>query len=286
MENSCEDLLMKEMNTLKIRIKFASGESTPVPSEPTYQYNWFRIITFTIVMLAIIWLVTHSIVNQDLDTDNSITEQFTTLPAANPPPAKAIDKTNAISPVVENLIEVSQVSNNNSSAEPTQLTVTAVAKNIDNTDNTQLVSNTQEDTQTINAITGLNKMTPLSVADQENKLFTHSTKQILSSQIKRFMLAKTIRNKEPIGTIDDIKFDHNKIATIYAYSDASDLSNETLYYQWSFNGKSVAKVKVKVRGDRWRSYSSKFIPENMHGQWQVALQNQKGDNLAIQSFVY
>ncbi|MFT7052992.1 MAG: hypothetical protein ACJAU1_000543, partial [Psychromonas sp.] len=95
-----------------------------------------------------------------------------------------------------------------------------------------------------------------------------------------------VQDNEPIGTINDIHFDDNNIATVYAYSDVTAFKDQTLYYQWSLDGKKIAKIRVYVRGDRWRSYSSKFIQPHMHGEWKVELQNQAGENLAINQFRY
>jgi hypothetical protein len=118
------------------------------------------------------------------------------------------------------------------------------------------------------------------------ELFTQSEVKIFSKQIKRFVLAKTVRDKEPVGNINEINFDANNIATVYAYSHAVGLRDETLYYKWQLNGKKIAKVKVGVGSDRWRSYSRKYIQPQMHGNWSVTLENKQGEILAISRFQY
>jgi len=118
-----------------------------------------------------------------------------------------------------------------------------------------------------------------------NKLFTEANTEIFSENIKRFTVAQSIQSNEPVGTLNDISFDNN-IATVFAFSEANNIKNTTLYYLWSFNGKNVATVKIAVRGDRWRSHSSKFIQLNMHGQWKVELQNAQKQTLAISEFNY
>ena len=117
-------------------------------------------------------------------------------------------------------------------------------------------------------------------------LLTQSDSEIFSEQIKPFVIAKTVKDKEPIGTINDIKLDANNIVTVYAYSKVVGLKGETLYYKWRLNGKDIAQVKVRVRSDRWRSYSRKFIQPHMQGDWSVALENSKGELLALNRFQY
>ncbi|MFT6927593.1 MAG: hypothetical protein ACJAZP_003230 [Psychromonas sp.] len=133
-------------------------------------------------------------------------------------------------------------------------------------------------------------LTVIEPAAQKNTvsqgLFTQSQKNILSDNVTRFVISQAVESNEPIGTISEIEFDDNNIATVYAYSDVSDLKDQTLYYQWSLNGKNIAKIRVKVGSNRWRSYSSKFIQPHMHGEWKVELQNQAGENIAINQFHY
>lgn len=116
--------------------------------------------------------------------------------------------------------------------------------------------------------------------------FTQSKQQVFSPHIKDFVIAKRVRDKKPVGTISDIKFDHNNVATVYAYSRAMGLYKNTHYYIWSFNGKQVAKVKVFIGDNRWRSYSRKYITPNQRGDWQVKLVNKSGEVLAINNFRY
>lgn len=120
----------------------------------------------------------------------------------------------------------------------------------------------------------------------EASLFSDIETQVYSKNIKSFVLAERVKKKLPIGSIHDIRLDHNKIATVYAHSEADGLKDEILHYVWILNGKKIAKVRSGVWGDSWRSYSSKFINPQMKGDWKVELQNNKGEVLAASSFHY
>ncbi|MEL0657828.1 DUF2914 domain-containing protein [Psychromonas arctica] len=126
---------------------------------------------------------------------------------------------------------------------------------------------------------------PVIKTNNSSALFTQVKTEIFSDDVERFTLSQNVINNEPVGTINDIVFDNN-IATIYAFSQVDDSKNTTLYYQWSLNDEHIAKVRIGVIGNRWRSHSSKFIQSNIHGQWKVELQNQNGDVLAISQFKY
>ena len=119
-----------------------------------------------------------------------------------------------------------------------------------------------------------------------NAIFTQINTEIYSPFIKRFLLAEGIKDREPVGTISDIQFGNNSITEIYAFSQANDLMNDTLYYIWEFNGKVLARIKVGVGSNYWRSYSTKRISLSAHGDWSVTLKNQQGDVLAVSRFHY
>jgi len=106
----------------------------------------------------------------------------------------------------------------------------------------------------------------------------------ISSSVKRFILARTIIDREPIGSIDSITTDTNGVAAIYAFSEVTDMSGRTLYYHWYINEEQVAKVRVNVGTDSWRSYSSKYIDKNMKGAWLVELRTRDGQELARAKF--
>ena len=107
-----------------------------------------------------------------------------------------------------------------------------------------------------------------------------------SPAVKRFLLARSIADKEPVGDIRGIDFDRNGLATVYAFSEVSGLQNRTLYYHWLHNGRQVAKVRTRIAGKRWRSYSSKYINERMTGNWKVQLRDPRGQVLASAEFVH
>ncbi|MBV1880339.1 MAG: DUF2914 domain-containing protein [Pseudomonadales bacterium] len=124
------------------------------------------------------------------------------------------------------------------------------------------------------------------VEDLSSSPFQQTKSEIFSNHIKRFVISKRVKNNEPIGSISDIGFDHNNIATIYAYSDALNFKDQTLYYKWTLNGKKIATVPIGVWSNRWRSYSSKFIQPHMQGNWLVELQNAEGETLAMSQFQF
>jgi hypothetical protein len=108
--------------------------------------------------------------------------------------------------------------------------------------------------------------------------------KILEPKIKRFLLTKSISNREPHGELDEIRFNVDGSAVIWAYSECVDKKDSLLKYVWRYEGKTVASVPAAVRGDRWRSYSSKTINHRMSGAWRVELQDGEDRLMASADF--
>lgn len=122
--------------------------------------------------------------------------------------------------------------------------------------------------------------------EDEKAPFSLVDTRLSSPAVKRFGLSKSVVNRKPIGGIDAIRPDSRGVATVYAFSDVVGLRGNSVYYHWMLNGKQVAKVRVGIGADRWRSHSSKVINESMKGAWRVELRDPKGQVLASTDFVY
>lgn len=126
-----------------------------------------------------------------------------------------------------------------------------------------------------------------SIVKAESKaVFEQTEIDIYSPQIKRFVFARGVKNREPIGSIEDIKFNQENAVRVYAYSTVVGLENDTLYYIWRLNDAEVARVTVEVGGEHWRSYSSKRVDLSAHGDWSVTLVNKEEEILAVSRFHY
>lgn len=106
----------------------------------------------------------------------------------------------------------------------------------------------------------------------------------VSPSVKRFILARSILGREPIGSIDLITIDTKGVAVIYAFAEVINMSGSTLYYHWFYNMEQVAKVRVDVGSNRWRSNSNKTINNKMQGSWLVELRTEDGQILASGRF--
>lgn len=125
----------------------------------------------------------------------------------------------------------------------------------------------------------------LLATDTANSPFQLKELKILEPGVKRFLLPRSVSNKEPLGELNDISFNADGIAVVWIYSEVVDKRGSLLNYVWLHEGSQVATVKVDIRGNRWRSYSSKVINQSMSGSWRVELHDGEGRLLASADFL-
>lgn len=107
---------------------------------------------------------------------------------------------------------------------------------------------------------------------------------VLSPAVRRFALAPTVVRNEPRGDLADVRRDARGVAQIAAFSEVVGLNGELLDYVWIHGGREMARVRVPVRSDRWRSHSTKRIAGREQGIWRIELRDAAGTLLASGDF--
>ncbi len=120
--------------------------------------------------------------------------------------------------------------------------------------------------------------------DTLNSPFQLKELEILEPSVKRFLLVKSVSNREPKGELNEISFTADGSAAVWVYSELIDKKGSRFKYVWLHGGKRIVTVPVNVGGNRWRSYSSKVINQSMSGAWRVELQDGKGRLMASADF--
>lgn len=268
---------MNNPQKLNIRIKFAPKKPEPeiAPEETGYIYHWNRIIGASLLLASTlagsVYGVFNYLAQAESRAQGSEIESKTTNPVSLNASAAQAQTDN------EALVSASSQQNR------VPLTLDKNSAEQRPPDGEAVIA---QDSSKLQEGKSLTVEKTIRKNNGSSPLLTLSDSKIFSKQIKPFLIAKTVKDREPVGSINDIKLDVNNIVTVYAYSKVFGLKGETLYYKWRLNGKDIAQVKVKVRADRWRSYSRKFIQPHMQGDWSVTLENRKGEILAINRFQY
>jgi hypothetical protein len=108
---------------------------------------------------------------------------------------------------------------------------------------------------------------------------------ITDPRVLRAQLSAGVRGKEPTARLQPpVQVTGRGDRTIYYYSEVRDFDGQTVFHRWEREGKVIASVPIKIRGQRWRFYSRKTITPKMTGDWRVILADSTGKELAGSSF--
>lgn len=124
------------------------------------------------------------------------------------------------------------------------------------------------------------------VVDTPDSPFQLKEINILEPSVKRFLLARSVVNREPRGDLSEISLNAESSAAVWAYSEIVDKQGSRFQYVWLHGGKRIVTVAVNVEDNRWRSYSSKIFNQSMTGAWRVELQDGEGRLMASADFIF
>jgi len=122
------------------------------------------------------------------------------------------------------------------------------------------------------------------VATQNDPVATEKIKT--NNNIRRAQFTSGIIKREPIDNVDQLRASEKELKKLYYFTELRGLKGQTITHQWQHENNVVAEVEFKVRGNRWRVYSSKYLQSHKKGSWQVVVKDEKGNRLEVSQFTY
>jgi len=114
-----------------------------------------------------------------------------------------------------------------------------------------------------------------------------STEKIkTNNNIRRAQFTNGIIKREPVDNVDQLSASEKELKKLYYFTELRGLKGQTITHQWQHENNVVAEVEFKVRGNRWRVYSSKYLQSHKKGSWQVVVKDAKGNLLETSQFTY
>ncbi len=107
-----------------------------------------------------------------------------------------------------------------------------------------------------------------------------------NNNIRRAQFTNGIIKREPIDNVDELRASEKELKKLYYFTELQGLKGQTITHQWQHENNVVAEIEFKVRGNRWRVYSSKYLQSHKKGSWQVVVKDEKGNRLEVSPFTY
>ena len=103
---------------------------------------------------------------------------------------------------------------------------------------------------------------------------------IHSEQVVRSQLTNRVIENEPIDVISSpILVEKDSTRRLYYFTEIKDMSGKTIYHDWIYQGNSVFRKKVNIKGNRWRVATQKKLNNTLLGDWKVTLTDSNGQLL-------
>ena len=129
--------------------------------------------------------------------------------------------------------------------------------------------------------------TPIKKQPEQIKEVNNDFININSKNLSRVLLVSNIYKKEPVNELSDIVTGkEDKAEKIYLFTQIDNSLNQSIEHQWWYDGEIRHKRKFKIRGKRWRCYSSKNIGKLQQGEWLIKVVDENKNLLAIVNFQY
>jgi len=103
------------------------------------------------------------------------------------------------------------------------------------------------------------------------------------ADVTRAQFTSDIQGREPADNLVELNGPAEKV---YFYTEVSGMTDELIIHSWEFKGESLAEVRFRAGGPRWRVWSSKQMSPALQGTWTVVVMNAAGDILAEKTLDY
>jgi hypothetical protein len=100
--------------------------------------------------------------------------------------------------------------------------------------------------------------------------------------VDQISVCTAIEDRVPVG--EDTVFTSD-VGQLFCFTKISGAEGETeIAHVWYFDGEEKVKVTLTIKGQSWRTWSSKKIAEEWIGPWRVEVVDGNGDVLASKAF--
>lgn len=100
--------------------------------------------------------------------------------------------------------------------------------------------------------------------------------------IARGVVARSVEKRDAVGVAETFPPDVGNV--VFFTEIKNNPQPTTITHVWSYKGKVMAEVSLKVEGSTWRTWSQKRILPEWTGEWKVEAKSADGAVLAAKDF--
>ena len=105
-----------------------------------------------------------------------------------------------------------------------------------------------------------------------------------SIQVARAVLAAGVQDREPVGVLEDVV--PKSMRRVYFFTQIKGAKGQTLTHRWHYGNRVMAEIRLPIRSDNFRTWSSKRMSPAWAGRWWVEVVDEQGRVIARRSFRY
>jgi hypothetical protein len=92
------------------------------------------------------------------------------------------------------------------------------------------------------------------------------------ARVERSQLSSGIEEREPVDDLGEkVTTQQGTVRKLYFFTHIKDMANKEIIHRWIYEGEEKAAIVLNIGSDDWRTYSSKNIPWQWQGQWEVQI---------------
>jgi hypothetical protein len=107
----------------------------------------------------------------------------------------------------------------------------------------------------------------------------------MAQGVIRARLAQGVANREPFGQVETpVQVNKEFAVGVFFFTELNGMKGQSVSHVWKHRGKVIFEKKKIIRGNRWRTYTSKLLTAYSVGPWSVELVNEAGVLLHVVEF--
>ncbi|SMN15821.1 conserved protein of unknown function [uncultured Candidatus Thioglobus sp.] len=98
--------------------------------------------------------------------------------------------------------------------------------------------------------------------------------------ISQAVFSKSVDDRQPVEIITEAD---DSLGKIYFFTNLRNLVGDKIMHRWIYKDKVKAEISFKIKGNRWRVWSSKNIWHTWTGLWTVEVLDQNDKILLVKT---